>query len=124
WDAAVRAYRPKVTPSTTPAELFDVLQAMITPFHDTHTHIEAPDLDRRFQTLREGTDRVVRNGFRQFRSEGMPALLAVTERTYLRGPLRKWCRDQVQYGHIDEATGYLRILSFSGYREGGDFAAG
>lgn len=124
WDAVVRESRAKVTPGTTPGALFDVIQGMIAPFHDTHTHIVAPDIDRRFQTLREGTDRLVRGGFRQFRSDTVPALLSVTERAYLKGTLRKWCSDQLQYGQIEEGTGYLRILSFSGYRQEGDFAAG
>ncbi len=124
WDAVVRASRPKVTSNTTPAELFDIFEAMIAPFHDTHTFLDAPDLKRSFQRLRPGTDRVIRGGFAEFRNVGMPALLAVTERAYLRGPLRKWCSGQIQYGHVDDTTGYLQILSFSGYREGGDFAAG
>ena len=44
----------------------------------------------------------------------MAAFLGVTDRAYLR-PLSEVCNDQIQYGHIDEATGYLRILSFSNY---------
>ena len=54
----------------------------------------------------------------------MPALLAVTDRAYVRTALRKWCNEQVQYGHLDDSTGYLRILSFSGYSKEGGFAAG
>jgi hypothetical protein len=124
WGGVVEANRAKITPETTPAELFDVLQGMVAPFADVHTFLEAPELKRRFQTLRPGTDRVVRGGFAEFRSTVMPALLVVTERAYLRTPLRKWCNDQIQYGHIDDATGYLRILSFSGYAEEGGFAGG
>jgi hypothetical protein len=124
WDDVVRTNRPKITPTTTPAELFDVLEGMIRPFGDVHTFLGAPDLKRQFQILRPGTDRVIGGGFAEFRSRGMPALLAVTERAYLQGPLRTWCNGQVQYGHVDGRTGYLRIVSFSGYHEGGDFAAG
>jgi len=54
----------------------------------------------------------------------MAALLGVTDRAYLKSPLRKFCNDQIQYGHIDEATGYLRILSFSNYVTEGGFGAG
>jgi len=124
WDGVVRANRPKIAPTTTPAELFDVLEGMIRPFGDVHTFLSAPDLSRRFQTLRPGTDRVIGGGFADFRSKRMPALLAVTERAYVDGPLRAWCNGQIQYGHVGRTTGYLRILSFSGYHEGGDFAAG
>jgi peptidase S41-like protein/tricorn protease-like protein len=124
WDAVVRANRPKITPTTTPAELFEVLEGMIRPFGDVHTFLDAPDLKRQFRTLRPGTDRVIGGGFAEFRGRRMPALLAVTERAHLQGPLRSWCNGQIQYGHVDRRTGYLRILSFSGYHEGGDFAAG
>ncbi len=124
WDGVVGANRPKVTSTTTPSELFDVLAGMIQPFGDTHAFLAAPDLKRQFRALRPGTDRVIGEDFASFRSRRMPALLEVTERAYLKGPLRTWCNGQIQYGHIGRTTGYLRILSFSGYREGGDFAAG
>jgi len=124
WGDIVRANRPKITARTTPAELFDILAGMIRPFDDAHTFLDAPELKRQLHGLRSGTDRVVRGGFTEFRSKGMPALLAVTERSYLQAPLHKWCRDQIQYGHLDRTTGYLRILSFGGYSEVPGFAAG
>ncbi len=124
WDEVVGANRSKITPATTPAELFDVLEGMIRPFGDVHTFLDAPDLKRGFQILRPGTDRVIGGERADFRSKRMPALLALTERAFLKGPLRTWCNGQIQYGHVGRTTGYLRILSFSGYREGGDFAAG
>ena len=124
WSRVVEANRSKVTASTAPTELFDILAKMIEPFGDTHTFISAPAIDRRFQALRPGTDRVVKGGFQVFRSSGMPALLGVTDRAYLKTPVRNFCNDQIQYGHIDEATGYLRILSFSNYAKEGGFAAG
>jgi hypothetical protein len=124
WDDVVKANRLKVTSRTTSAELFDIFEAMIAPFQDVHAYLEAPELKRAFRALRSGTDRVVRGGFAEFRSKGMPALLAATERAYLKDPLRKWCSDQIQYGHLDRTTGYLRILSFSGYSKEGGFEAG
>jgi len=124
WGMVVEAHRSKVTSNTTPTELFDILETMIAPFGDTHAFVAAPEIDHVFQSLRPGTDRVVKGGFQAFRRTGMPALLGVTDRAYLKTPLRKFCNDQIQYGHIDEATGYLRILSFSNYAKEGGFAAG
>ena len=54
----------------------------------------------------------------------MATLLGLTDRVYLKTPLRSFCNDQIQYGHVGETTGYLRILSFGGYVKGGDYAAG
>lgn len=123
WDEVVRAHQRKITAGTTPSELFDIFAGMIEPFHDRHTFISAPDLKRQFSSYRPGSDRVVKGDMPKFRSEGMPALLAITDRAFLKTPLRKWCNDRLQYGHLDETTGYLRILSFSGYAKGG-FAEG
>jgi C-terminal processing protease CtpA/Prc len=67
---------------------------------------------------------VVKGGFAEFRSKGLPALLAVTDRAYLKTSPHKWCNDQIQYSHVDQTTGYLRILSFSGYSQEGSFTGG
>jgi hypothetical protein len=72
---------------------------------------------------RKGTDRLIKHGFRDFKTKDLPPLLAVTDRR-LQGPLRKWCNEQVQYGHLDDSTGYLRILSEQGYTKEGDFSSG
>ena len=120
WGRLVEANRSRVTSGTTPNELFDILERMIRPFGDAHTSLAAPEIKRRFQTLRPGTDRVVK----AFGSSGVDTLLGVTDRAYIKTPLRRFCNDQIQYGHLDETTGYLRILSFSNYATQGGFAAG
>jgi hypothetical protein len=128
WDAIVAANRAKITDQTTPAELFDILAGMIEPFHNLHTYIDAPDLKREFRTWRPGTDRVVKGvagalGRRRL-SQTMPKLFAITDHAYLQTPLRKWCNDQVQYAYVNETTGYLRIISFSGYSKQPGFENG
>src|SRR5215467_3030288 len=124
WDATVAANRAKITDKTTPAELFGVLAEMIGPLHNLHSYIDAPDLKRDFHTYRVGTDRIIKGDRHEFRTKTMPALLAITDRAYLQTPLRKWCNDQVQYAHVNETTGYLRILSFSGFSKEPGFASG
>ncbi len=123
WGKVVAENRRKVTSRTTPSQLFDLFAAMIQPFGDAHTSVHAPGLKREFRGIRPGTDRVMKGGANEFRTHGMRSLLAVTER-YLTGPLRKFCNGQIEYGPIDQATGYLRILSFSGYSQHGGFAEG
>ena len=129
WDQIVTRSRAQVTAQTSPTALFEVLERMIQPFGDAHTFITTGSIKRRFQGLRPGTDRVVtelvgNGGLEQFRKTGMGKLLAVTDRAYLHGPLRKFCNDWLQFGKIDASTGYLRILSFSGYSKNGGFAGG
>jgi hypothetical protein len=112
WDKVVADNRPKISPQTTPPQLFDVFEAMIKPFGDAHTFIGAPKLKRYFRGTRPGT------------GLPKPEFLAVTERAYLKGPLRKFCNGKIQFGHIDNTTGYLRILAFAGYSKGGGFEKG
>jgi peptidase S41-like protein len=123
WPAVVATARAQVIPTTTPEELFEVMEAMIAPFEDAHTMIMAEPLKRRYHGLRKGTDRLAKHGLSDFRTKDLPPVLAVTN-SKLQGPLRNWCNDQVQYGHLDDSTGYLRILSEGGYTEAGDFASG
>jgi hypothetical protein len=124
WTELVRANQTKVRSETMPAELYDLLVAMIEPLHDRHTYIEAPDLKRDFSTYRPGTDRIIKGNTREFFSKTLPALWEITDKAYLKTPMRKWCREKVQYGHINETTGYLRIVSFSHYSDTPGFAAG
>ncbi|MEO7966104.1 MAG: S41 family peptidase [Gemmatimonadaceae bacterium] len=123
WPAIVASARARVTASTTPNELFTVLSGMIAPFEDAHTRISAPAIKQRFSTLRKGTDRVIAHGFAEFQSKDLPILLGMTDRQ-LQGGLRKFCNDQLQYGHVNDTTGYLRILGESGYTSEGGFESG
>lgn len=124
WAKVVEANRSKVTAHTPPSELFDLLEGMIRPFNDAHTSLRALELKRKFKGIRPGTDRVMKGNRESFKISGLPALLAVTNEAYLKGPLRKWCNEQIQYGQIDDATGYFRILSFGDYAKDDNFAAG
>jgi hypothetical protein len=97
---------------------------MIKPFGDAHTSINAPKEKRRFHGIRPGSDRAAKGGLDAFPQKGMRELLAVTDRAYINEPLRKFCNNQIEYGHIDDTTGYLRILSFSGYSKQRGFESG
>jgi len=125
WDKVVADNQARVTSTTTPAQLFDILEAMIKPFGDIHTALDAPKLKRQFEGIRPGTNRILHGQTEEgFQKSDMRKLLAVTDRAWLKGPVRKFCNDQIQYGHIDNVTGYLRIVSFSCYSSHGGIAQG
>ena len=123
WPAVVAKARARVTAATKPEELFEIFQGMIAPFEDAHTMIIAESIKRRYHALRQGTDRLIKHGFKDFMTKDLPPVLAVTD-SKLQGPLQKWCNEQIQYGHLDDSTGYLRILSEGDYTKEGDFAGG
>jgi hypothetical protein len=117
WPAVVAKARARVTPASTPKELFAILRDMIEPLHDAHTFVRAPELEERFTGFRPGVERFVQGGIEDFRTVQIPRITAVTDR-YLREPIQPWCNGRVQYASIDDVTGYLRILGFYGYAEG------
>ncbi|WP_321471588.1 S41 family peptidase [uncultured Paludibaculum sp.] len=122
WERAVAAQRTRITSATTPAELFDILSGLIRPLADIHTGLEAPKLKRVFDApLRAGTDRVVRGDLNRFEKAGRAELAAVTNRAYLSGRVRSFCRGQWQYGVTEDHIGYLRILGFGDYSRHGRF---
>jgi len=116
WSKVVEANRAKVTAQTTPEQLFDIFESMIQPFGDAHTSIRASELKRTFHGFRPGAA--------EPDQKELPGIFAVTDRAYLHGPLQKFCNDRIQYGHIDDGTGYLRITAFAGYAKSGGFAGG
>lgn len=108
WDKIVAESRPKVTRDTGPVALFAILAGMIQPFYDAHTEINAPAIGM---------------SFHEFRVEPSPKRgLKVTDK-YLKSPLQKFCNNKMEYGHIDDSTGYLRILGFYGFTAAGDFVS-
>ena len=117
WDKVVAEARAKIGVGTTPGQLFDALEGMIAPLRDGHTFIGAPKLRRGTKAYwRRGSDRLMLGWpAGQFAGPGRQALFQLTDRGYLQRQARKFCRGQLQFGHVDDATGYLRILGFGGY---------
>jgi Peptidase family S41/Tricorn protease C1 domain len=125
WAALTEEARARVTDASTPQELFDTLAGLITPFEDTHTGLSAPDLGS-IRGARAGTDAAIpggvtalsANGPGWFFAEVAPRLFAPTDE-HLSQPVRGFCNDQLRFALIGNDVGYLRVLSFSNYAEGG-----
>jgi Peptidase family S41/Tricorn protease C1 domain len=114
WLAADKKFRPQVTPTTKPEELFRILTEMIEPLHDAHTSIRAKSIQQRFQGYRPAADpRQKKNAER---------ITEIIEKHNVRGGLRDFCNKQLQFGMLNPSVGYLRIHSFSRYSEDKEFA--
>jgi len=124
WSKVAADYRSKITLQTTPTQLFGILEAMIKPLGDLHTGIEARELKRSTKEFwRPGSDRIIKGSVDRFAARGRQTLFSITDRAYLQGSPRMFCRRHLQYGYIDGTTGYLRILSFGGYSRRNDLKA-
>jgi hypothetical protein len=124
WDSTVAEYRKRVTAETTPEQLFDIFESMIKPLGDIHTYIAARALKRSTPEFwRPGTARIIKSGTDEFAKRGRWKLFAITNRDYLQVRPRMFCRRQLQFGHINNSLGYLRLLSFGGYSRSSDSKA-
>jgi peptidase S41-like protein len=115
WAAVVAANRPKVTDSTSAAELFAIMRGMIEPLQDAHTYLAGPDASLRFSGSRSGEHKLQREQF--------PRAYDLVTR-YLTGGLRKFCEGQLEFGMLAGDIGYLRIRGFSRYHADGSFDSG
>ena len=130
WAAVDRKYRPRVTASTTPEELFGILREMILPFHNAHTNINAASIHRLYlgyrpasQTglkLQAATSLSPEEVFGLF-NEQARRTKDIVESKYLNGKFRSFCNDMVHFGILGKSVGYLRILGFAGYAKEGGF---
>src|SRR6516165_8674757 len=105
-----------MTAVKTAPEPFDLLEHLLEPLHDLHTSLSAPGLKRASREFwRVGPESVMASGSRAFNDEGIARLFRPMEDAYPQMALHSFCQGQLLYGHVDDHTGYLRILSFDGY---------
>jgi Peptidase family S41/Tricorn protease C1 domain len=133
WDAVDRKYRPQVTASTMPEELFGILREMILPFHNDHTNIIASSINRLYIGYRPvseiGLKLQTTTSLSIKELLDLPAQLAqrtkdITELKYSEGKLRSYSNDMIHFGMFRNSIGYLRILGFEGYTKDGGFEQG
>jgi hypothetical protein len=111
WTALRNQYRPQVTASTTPKELFKILSTMITPLGDAHANIEEPN-GNSFSPKRPGTrdeDDVSHRDATKQVDRYLEDSLHVTD-------IQNFAKNKISYADLPGGRGYLRITSFEGYR--------
>jgi len=116
WPAIVAANRSRVTDATTPEQLFDILEGMISPLHDAHSFLGAPAIKKGFGGVRKTPSFIeTRDG-----RDSAYALVSAN----LTSPLRRFCDGRVEFGMLGPDVGYLRIRGFSGYSKDGAYETG
>ena len=116
WPAIVAANRSRVTDATTPEQLFDILEGMISPLHDAHSFLGAPAIKKGFGGVRKTPSFIeTRDG-----RDSAYALVSAN----LTSPLRRFCEGRVEFGMLGPDVGYLRIRGFSGYSKDGAYETG
>jgi hypothetical protein len=129
WAEVDRKYRPQVTASTRPEELFDILREMIRPYQNAHTNVNAASIKRFYIGYRPDSD-IGRNlrSTTSLSAEQIEDLFNkqaqqakdIIESKYSDGKLRSYCNDKIHFGKLKNSIAYLRIVAFEGYAKDGD----
>ena len=116
WAAVVAANRPRVTDTTTPEQLFDIISGMISPLQDAHSFIGAQAIKKSFGGVRKTPSFIEKREAR----DSAYALVSA----HLTSPLQRFCEGRVEFGMLGPDVGYLRIRGFSGYTKDGGYETG
>jgi len=110
WNETDRKFRPRVSGTTSPVELFQIFRQMIEPLEDTHTSIEATDIKQEFTGWRQDP------GHRSDADWSKAA--SVIDSNYAHGSLHSYCKGRIQFGTLSSSIGYLRLTTFYDYADG------
>jgi Peptidase family S41/Tricorn protease C1 domain len=118
WRRVDKKFRPQVTATTKPDELFAIFTGMIEPLRDAHTSVTAKTLNKRFEGYRLASGPI--------QEENVARINEIITSKYVRGSLRDYCKKQIEFGVLraDDGTdsiGYLRINSFAEYSDSTEY---
>jgi len=132
WQAQYDKFRPQVTAKTKEDELFEIMSNMLAPLEDAHISLLNPDGLKFYSPskvpkwinkdyIREARKLVIK----QMKEEAKPSndfvmilfhdFLRVIKENYLKGDATEVCNGKIFYGKLNPTTGYINILSMSGY---------
>jgi len=115
WHIVDKKFRPQVTAGTKQIELFQILRQMIEPLQDSHTGLEARDINAEFDGWRNDSNHLEENNWKKASS--------ITESKYVHGGLCPYCKGHIQFGIVGSTTGYLRVTTFYDYADVEGYAA-
>jgi hypothetical protein len=114
WNAVDREFRPQVTSKTSAKDLYRILRQMIEPLHDSHTGLSASDIKQGYRGSRPDPNNT---GFNEFKRA-----YEIVAAKYVRGQIRYFCKNKLQFAMLDDSIGYLNISDFVEYADDPDFA--
>src|SRR4051812_16558604 len=129
WDAAGRKFRPLITSSTSPDELFSVFSQMLEPLRDAHVVLDVfpPGTPRGKDWLKTPLRELWlhKADAEPFEDADFDRANEVIESGYIDGKVQTFCRGQIRFGLIrGRQVGYLGVLSFHQYTADDDLPAG
>ena len=126
WDSVRTAVRRRITNTTTPEELFDLMVEMTAPLEDAHTGISAESIDRRFMGIRADPELSGSTSAEEAMSlleARFEQTIEIVESRYLQGELRSFCKGHLRFGELPNGLVYVWLDQESGYTDRSGFAA-
>lgn len=129
WQQIYKKFRPKISPDTTPEELFEILSEIVHPFKDGHIRLsngvdnfqnvdsfpEWMDVPRalgtygKMQMLAQENPSQLSEISMLFESEGFPAYYSVIKDKYLHKEFQHAVNGVFLYGKITPDIGYIEV---------------
>ena len=117
WDTLYNKYRPRVTPTTSPPELYAIMEEMLDSFSDGHIYLSAPDsieeaaeeLDSSPEEEQEIDDALIYSNHQ--------VADAIADH-YLKNKNSRRNK-MVQWGILDDAVGYIQLNQMMGVADYG-----
>jgi C-terminal processing protease CtpA/Prc len=115
WDLLYEVYRPKVTPSTTDDELFEIMSSMLGHLNDLHVRLDSKNPTRSFRSGGSQEDLIERFGsfdnFLDFyRSRPI-------NKKYIKGELHERHNNIFAYAWLKDDIGYFHFNKFNDVEE-------
>ncbi|MEX2476013.1 S41 family peptidase [Marinobacter sp.] len=122
WYQIYLRFRPRITSDSEPEVLYATLAAMLRPLRDGHVRLDTPwghynagalpALYKRLDAELEeaGEHRETTSYLRELRDW----LREVIHLDYLGGQVRHGCNHMVEWGHLNQTTGYLNVRAMAG----------
>jgi len=116
WDVMYKKYRSKVTPNTSPAQLYRIIKDMLDEFNDGHIGIDAPEEIKAAAALLTNADdnTEVSTSTLSAKRYGNHEVSNLVARKYVEN-LKSRANKMLQWGKINDTIGYVQINQMFGF---------
>ena len=127
WPAIYRQYRPQVSATTSPRQLFQILSAMIAPLEDNHVVLHGDGSHFVSDRIAGLKALMVRELGLESPSLGVPSTVERYQRVvadrFLKGRGQSAANRLVTWGWLAPGVGYLNLLRFFGFTDNAETRA-
>lgn len=117
WDSMYKVYRPKVTPQTTPVQLYKVMNEMLEAFNDGHIGLDAPEEVEAAVYSEEATEETSEATPKKERLRNYQVAAAVASKYIPNGKSIK--QNNLRWGTLEGNVGYIQVNQMMGLADYG-----